>query len=320
MNASVETQARPSTALVAVSGGRDSVVLLHWLLEQGWHRRLVVCHLNHGLRGRASGQDAVFVRRLAAGLGVECVVEKVDVEALATAEGCSLETAGRRARWSFFEKVARRRRTEWVYLGHHGEDQAETVLAQLCRGAGLKGLGGMREVQRLESGLVLRRPLLGWRRRDIDAYVAERGLRFREDASNASAEHRRNRLRSEVLPLLDEIFQRDVSERLAAAAALAGRDEAVLEGWVGEFLEVEAGLVEGGALRLSPEVKALPDALLDRLLRRWLREVGGLGEIGQRHTAAVRGLLRERDPARVMLPGGVMVGRKKGRLWVEQIR
>ncbi len=185
--------------LIAVSGGRDSVVLLHWLLAQG-RSNLVVCHLNHGLRGRDSGLDARFVRHLAQSLGLPCEIAKTDVAALAAENRLSLETAARQARHSFFLQAAAKYHTPHVFLAHHAEDQAETVLANACRGTGLAGLAGMKPLQQLDNGLILHRPLLSWRRAEIDAYIATHRLRFRDDSSNTSPAHRRNRLRHDILP------------------------------------------------------------------------------------------------------------------------
>ena len=132
---------RTARYLVGVSGGRDSVALLHALVEAGF-RRLIVCHLNHGLRGRAAAADARFVATLAARLGLECESEQVDVARLAKKMGQSLETAAREVRYAFFARVARRRRCRSLFLGHHAGDQVETFLFNLFRGSGRGGLGG----------------------------------------------------------------------------------------------------------------------------------------------------------------------------------
>lgn len=308
--------------VLGLSGGRDSVALLHLLLASGF-RQLILAHLNHGLRGRESGQDAAFVRRLARRTGLRCEIEREPVAQLARAGRLSLETAGRERRHAFFGRVAQRHGARHVLLAHHADDQAETVLAQLCRGAGLGGLQGMQEVSELAlpqgGALLLVRPLLGVRRAAIDAYLVRHGLAFREDSSNAERLHRRNRLRHEVLPLLNDVFERDVSPLLARFAGLAGRDEAWLQREARRILEEEAALAEDGSLRLTPRLTALDPALQSRVLLGWLRDQLRLGGIGFGEVEQVRAMLVPGGPAKVNLPGGRHLRRKARRLWLEAL-
>ncbi|MFZ4766622.1 MAG: tRNA lysidine(34) synthetase TilS [Roseimicrobium sp.] len=305
-------------ALMGVSGGRDSVALLHFLVSQGW-KELVVCHLNHGLRGRESGQDAAFVRRLAARYGLRCEVGREDVAALAEAQKLSTETAARLARDAFFQKVAQATGTAFVFLAHHAEDNAETVLGNLCRGAGLAGLSGMALASEHEaSGLVKLRPLLAVRRAEIDAYIKSHGLAYREDGSNASLEHRRNRFRHEVLPLLVAVCRRDVVPLVCRAAKLAARDEAFLSESAIRFAQEQRLGEPGGALRITPALKGLHPALQSRVLRDWLVGQLGLAGIGSHEVGEVTKLLAEGGPAKINLPGGHHVRRKAKRLFVEQ--
>ena len=124
--------------LIGVSGGRDSVSLLHWLVNLGY-KKLVVCHLNHQLRGRSSDVDARFVEKIALRYQAEFELESVNVRAFATKQKMSVETAARDSRYSFFAKVAKRRRCHTIFLAHHADDQIETFLINLFRGAGSAG-------------------------------------------------------------------------------------------------------------------------------------------------------------------------------------
>jgi tRNA(Ile)-lysidine synthase len=134
-------------ALIAISGGRDSVVMLHWLISQG-RKNLILCHLNHSLRGCESGQDAALVRRLAKQHALICEIQKRDVAAYAKQQQLSLETAGRQLRHDFLFAVAEKHGAHSVFIAHHADDQAETILANLCRGSSVSGLSGMhRETQ-----------------------------------------------------------------------------------------------------------------------------------------------------------------------------
>ncbi len=294
--------------LVGVSGGRDSVALLDWLVAGGF-RELVVCHLNHGLRGRGSGADAAFVRRLAKGYGVGCEVAKTDVAGLARRRKLSLEAAGRAARHEFFADVARRRRCPRVLLGHHADDQVETVLINLFRGSGR--LAGMRPVSEVTVGgrkLELVRPLLGVRREEIDGYVEARRLRYREDVSNESGEFLRNRVRAELVPALCEIFGRDVRGAVCRAGEIAAAESELLDGLL-------AGLPSGDALGVK-ELRALHPALQRRLLHRWLRG-RGVPDVGFDEVERVRAMLDDDAVAKVNLPAGVHARRRKGAIFLE---
>src|SRR6266508_5450194 len=148
--------------LIGVSGGRDSVALLHWLIDLGY-KKLIVCHLNHQLRGRASDADARFVEKLAKKYQVDFELGAGNVRALAKKKKMSIETAAREARYSFFAKAAKRRRCHTIFLAHHADDLVETFLFNLIRGAGLTGLAAMRDVstRRVEGvNLTVVRPLL----------------------------------------------------------------------------------------------------------------------------------------------------------------
>lgn len=298
-------------ALVAVSGGRDSVALLHLLLAAG-RRNLVVCHLNHGLRGRASGQDAAFVRRLARRHGLAIEVGKVDIKAVAAKRKQSVETAAREERHGFFKQCATKHRTRLVYLAHHANDQAETILANLCRGAGPRGLAGMSTETQLDNGIRLLRPLLSITRAEIDDYIRSRNLAYRDDTSNLDPSHRRNRLRHEVLPLLDAIFQRDTAPRMASAGELIATDVSALEA-----LAESVPDTEGSELAITPELSALHPALLTRVLSRWLRETHGVPNLGRREIEAAAEMIQPHGSPSLNLPSGQRLRRTRKRLWVE---
>ncbi len=211
--------------LIGVSGGRDSVALLHWLVSQGY-RRLVVCHLDHRLRGRSAAADARFVEHLADDLGLLFVHAEKDVRRLAKESRRSIETAARAARYEFFATVAQRRRCRTIFLGHHADDLVETFLMNLFRGTGAEGSRSLQSVSIHAVGatqLTVVRPLLGVWRGEIDEYIAGAKLRFREDASNASVEATRNRMRHQIIPLLEKEFGRDDSQSDLAGGLYCGR-------------------------------------------------------------------------------------------------
>lgn len=296
--------------LVAVSGGRDSVALLRALHAAG-HGRLVVCHLDHKLRGRASSGDAAFVRRLAAKLELPCEMAAVDVRVLAKAAGESLETAGRAARHRFLAECARRHRCRLVLMAHHADDQAETVLFNLLRGAaGVRGMAGVTElkVSGFRAPLTVERPLLRVSRAELDAWVRRHEIEFREDATNAGLDPVRNRLRHSLLPALCEAMGRDVRAALCRAAEISAAEQ--------EYLDALAAPLAGEE---TPDVKTLaplPLALQRRVILLWLRRQQCPG-IGFDEVEAVRAMLDlTSGPACVNLPGNRFVRRTQRRLQV----
>lgn len=301
-------------SLLAISGGMDSVVLLHMLVSAGF-RNLVLCHFNHGLRGRESGQDAAFVRRLAGRHGLVCEVEKTDVAAFAKSRRMSLELAARTLRYDFFARMAERHKARDIYLAHHADDQAETILANICRGTGIGGLKGMLEES--PNAPVLRRPLLAVSRRDLAAYAADHRLKWREDASNTSPAHRRNRLRNEVLPLLNKVYDRDVSQLIVRLGKQAGRDDDCLCLMARDFAAAHALRQADGSLKLVPEMRQMHPALLSRVLHQWLGESMEIAGLDAELVEQVTEMVMAGGPAKINLAQGHHLRRKNRRLWVE---
>jgi tRNA(Ile)-lysidine synthase len=302
--------------LIGVSGGRDSVALLHWLVDLGY-RRLIVCHLNHRLRGRSSQADSRFVEKLVATWNKNIAVQvdfepaSTDVRALATRNKTSIETAAREARYSFFAGVAKRRRCHTIFLAHHADDLVETFLINLFRGAGATGLAAMREVSTRRIGdvdLTIVRPLLSVWRDEIDIYVRERRLKFREDASNKNLAPLRNRIRRRIIPYLEKTLGRSIRQNIWRTAVIAAKEE--------NWIESQLPNADGAHLSVR-ELRALPVALQRRTILKWLR-AQNTSEIGFEVIERVRSLL---DPdsrtAKTNLPQNRHVRRRAGRLFLE---
>ncbi|MFA7256129.1 MAG: tRNA lysidine(34) synthetase TilS [Kiritimatiellales bacterium] len=212
-----------ATVIVGVSGGADSVALLHILHRLGY--RIVAAHLNHGIRGAEADADEQFVKELCAKLGVECVTQKTDVPALAKQKGLSLEMAAREARHEFFQsKVQGLKSKVLVALGHHADDQMETFFLRAARGSGPSGLSGMRSFQCLKN-LTLVRPMLGIRRSEIFQWLEKEGLEWREDASNADETIPRNIVRHQILPILGKLNGRASENILRTMEILRDEDD-----------------------------------------------------------------------------------------------
>lgn len=262
------------TVIVAVSGGADSVcllALLHALAPQ-LECRLHVAHLDHALRA-ASKADAASVATHAAALGLPCTLERRDVRALARERRLSLETAARAARYDFLRAVAAKEGATCIATGHTRDDQAETLLLHLARGSGLAGLAGMTPRR---DGLI--RPLLEISHAETLACCAALGLTPREDASNRSPAHRRNRLRHEVLPLLESI-QPAAGANLARAARLLAVDLALIERLAARALA--RAVVESDGARVTLSVREwaqAPPELRPHVLRQLLSRLRGSAE------------------------------------------
>lgn len=298
--------------LVGVSGGRDSVVLLHWLVDLGY-RKLIVCHLNHQLRGRSSDADARFVQKLAAKYNVDLEISSRKVGTIATRKKLSVETAAREARYRFFAEVAKRRRCRTIFLAHHADDLVETFLMNLFRGAGFTGLSAMREIasRRIEDvDLTIVRPLLGVWRSGIDTYVRKHRLKFREDASNKNLTPLRNRIRRRIIPYLEKTIERNIRVNIWRAATIAAEEEK----WI-ELLAKHSGARDTD---LSVEkLRRLPTALQRRAIMRWLR-ARNIADVGFEVIERVR-LLLDRDArvAKINLSQDRHVRRRAGRIFVE---
>jgi tRNA(Ile)-lysidine synthase len=324
--------------LVGVSGGRDSVVLLHWLVNLGYEK-LIVCHLNHQLRGRMSDADARFVQKLVERYNREFVGQalplpgvragkcgarptKVDaridfelgtanVRVLAAKKKISIETAAREARYKFFAETARRRKCKTIFLGHHADDLIETFLINLFRGAGTTGLSGMREIstRRIDNiDLAIVRPFLGVWRKEIDIYVREHRIKFREDASNKNRNPLRNRIRLRIIPYLEKILGRNIRPAIWRAAAIASEEE----DWV------DGQLPDPGNVELSvATLRALPIALQRRAILKWLR-AHNISEVRFDVIEHVRSLL---DPtarvAKINLAHDRHARRRSGKIFIE---
>lgn len=290
--------------LVAVSGGPDSVALAQALaiLAPEWGIRLHLFHLNHGLRGVEGAADARWVADFAAQRGLPCTVREADVAAAARRYG-GVEAAGRALRYRELGELARATGARRIAVGHNREDQAETLLLRLLRGAGRRGLGGMAPVRPADPpappGTTLIRPLLSTARAEIVAFCREQGLAPRVDASNAEAHYLRNRIRLELLPLLRRGYNPQIVRHLAETAGLLRAEDEYLEEAAAAALRRRGLAPEGFA---AAELTAEHPALQRRMVRR-LADAAGLS-LDRAHVEAILDLCAARGTASTDLPGG----------------
>jgi tRNA(Ile)-lysidine synthase len=292
----------PATlVLVGVSGGPDSVSLLHLLTRVENGPRLHVAHLDHGLREESAG-DAFFVRELCREWGVAVTVEQRDVRQARKAG--SLEDAARRVRYGFFAEVAAANGAEAVAVGHTADDQVETVLLHMARGAGLEGLAGMGEDMRRNDGLRVVRPLLSVTKAETLAYCEAQGILYRQDASNASMRFVRNRVRHKLLPALRAINP-NVDEALLRLAETARGEADYWRVEAGRLLDLASVSQTHRSLSLSQSVlRDLHPAALRHLLRAAVeRLTGSLQGFETVHLAILEGLVEGGAGRHADLPG-----------------
>ena len=296
--------------LIAVSAGRDSVSLLHWLVQLGY-RKLIVCHLNHQLRGQSSRADARFVEKVAAEYQADFEIGLANVQALAKKQRISIETAAREARYAFFAETARRRNCRTIFVAHHADDLVETFLINLFRGAGSAGLSAMQEtsirrIDRLELTIV--RPFLRFWRKDIDEYVGEHGLKFREDATNKNLRPLRNRIRHRIIPYLEKTVGRNIRRNIWRTAIIAAEEEKWMGGELLDLTRAELSV---------PAIRALPIAFQRRAILKWLR-AQNVSNVGFDVIERVRSLADgDTRIAKVNLPENRHARRRAARIFVE---
>lgn len=317
--------------IVAVSGGADSVAQLLALDELVKSRRLglniTVAHLNHGLRGKASKEDAEWVETLGRRLGYDVEIAQANVKKRAKDTADNLEQSARRARYEFLAQAASQKKAPVLLTAHTLDDQAETVLLNLLRGSGAEGLSGMEAVRCFDShsGVSLARPLVTWARRaDTEAFCRQRRVRFRVDEMNADERFSRVRVRRQLLPLMQS-FNGRIVETLARTAELLRADAGVLNQQADELLALAVARTanektETGVPLLCVDVLAqAPVATRRRALRKWIGQGrGDLRRFELVHIIGVEKLLAGSRGGRIAeLPGGATVRRKRG--WLEFI-
>ena len=283
--------------LVGISGGSDSVALLHILRRlkyDGMLTNLSAAHMHHGIRGQYADDDAEYVRTLCGNWGIPLYEERADAIALSKAEDMTLEEAARTARYSFLRRAKQSCGAAYVVTAHHRDDQAETILLHLLRGAGLAGLCGMQVC----SDDILR-PLLTTSRDEILAYIAQQQLKYCTDESNMEACCLRNRIRLELLPLIKRDYNPSISETISRMAELLSEDEALLHVQAETALD-KARVTDGGYS--CSELAELPMALKSRAIRIALERKGALYDMQRGGINSVCALLQAHTGARMELP------------------
>ncbi|MCH3950610.1 MAG: tRNA lysidine(34) synthetase TilS [Acidaminococcus sp.] len=303
---------KPGTpAVAACSGGADSLALTDVMAKaaEADDVQVIVAHVQHHLRGEEAEADAAFVADYARERGLEFYRADVEPAELADAEGLSLEDAARRLRYEALEACRSKYDASGIFLAHHRDDQAETVLLNLLRGAGTRGLRGMLAV----SGY-LARPFLEISRKDTELYCEEEGLAYRTDSTNSDETLKRNWIRRQLLPLL-ETQNPQIKKHLAQLADVAAEDEAYLERQALRYLNAYGRDVFGTYdVGVGSDFEVLPLALKRSIIRVMVRRVGG-GELSYDHVKKILELIARGTSGKALdVPGHVRLIYLNGRL------
>lgn len=293
-----------SRILCAVSGGADSMCLLHMLMEEKDRLgiEVAVAHFEHGLRGQESLRDAEFVLNYCKDKGIECVLEHGDVKAFAKEKGFSIEEAARELRYAFLQRAAEKLRCDYIATAHNADDNAETMLFNLCRGSGAAGLCG---IPPKRDNII--RPLLDMSRAEIEACLEEYSVPHVEDSSNAADDYSRNLIRHHVSPVLRQINPA-FAEAAGRTARLLRQDEDCLDGMAQSFIDKH---YDGESLSQS-ELAKLHKAIGSRVFRKLWPFT-----LGIEHVDALMKLLEGTELSYADIPGG-RIRRERGRIYFKE--
>lgn len=312
------------SVLVGVSGGADSVALIHILNEIAlfFSLKLGVAHLNHSLRGNESDDDARFVASVSGKLHLPCFIEKKDVIKYKTENGLSLEEAGRRVRYAFFEDIAESKGYNRIALGHTCDDNAELVLMYLIRGSGPLGISGIPPVRPgLKDGLSIIRPLIKTARKEIIDYISAKNLSYVTDKSNLDEKYLRNKVRHHLIPELKAGYNLKIVETLNRLASIVRSEEEWMENELKFILNKNTLFTENNRIVLSVSgMKALHPAIKRRATRSAIAGVkGDLRRISYSHIELVSAQLEgNSDEWSLDLPDRIRVSRTGGNLVISK--
>ena len=312
--------------LVGVSGGPDSVALLYLLMElkDDYDLQIYVVHLNHMLREDESDDDAGYVEKLAKRLKLPVFIGKKDVKEFAKADKLSLEEAARIQRYEFYKQIADKLNIRKIALGHTADDNAETVLMRLLRGAGEQGLIGIHPVRHIDNLKVIR-PLLNVHRREIESFLKEKRISVRTDSSNADNKFLRNKIRLELIPLLEENYNQNIKQVLVNTADILREENEYLKEITEKFYSksirktVLGKSNENIQLDIS-KIRSYPLAIQRRVIRYGIKELtGSLRQITYLHCNEVLKLLKGNLAyGQIDLPNGLVVERMRRELVIRR--
>lgn len=305
--------------LVCVSGGPDSVCLLRFLhsIKDEYGLRLSVCHVNHMLRKEEASADAKFTEDLALEKNLPFYPLRKNVGLRAERQGLSIEEAGRRIRYEFFEKTAIKHKINKIALGHNMDDRAETLLLNLMRGSGLDGMAGIPPTREIgKTGIRVIRPLIDSPRQEIEAYLERKKAAFRTDSSNTEPVYTRNRLRLELIPFIELNFEPGIKHKLAKTAAMMEEYRDYFRLDAGKILKNMIKTSAGSAEISLQDLRGLHPALKRAALQEAFSATEKTGAIlSSSHIEQLNAIAESAEPGgQLSLPSGLAAEREYGRL------
>ncbi|WP_181951621.1 tRNA lysidine(34) synthetase TilS [Clostridium massiliodielmoense] len=300
--------------VVALSGGPDSICLLHILytLKDKLGITLVAAHINHCLRGEAADDDELYVRKICHGLQIPCFVKREDVHKISKERGISCEMAGREVRYQFFQEVLRKINGNKVAIAHNANDQAETVLMRILRGTGLEGLVGIRPVR----DNIFVRPIINLTRDQIENYCEINKLNPRIDKTNFENIYTRNKIRLELIPYIQKNFNPDVIEVLNRFSDTVKIDNEYINNVAKEKYN-EYGEASEDKIILKGEIFKEHEAVLTRVIRIALKKIkGNLNNLEKNHIYDIIHIQKKSTGKYIMLPNGIRVINNYGDIYI----
>lgn len=311
--------------VVGVSGGPDSMAMLHMFValnkNAGWKLRLHVAHLNHQLRAQEAEKDAAFVQAATDSLCLPSTIESRCIASMAEAESAGIEEIGRRERYAFLERVCLQTDSKVAAVGHHADDNAETILQRVLRGTGLRGLAGIPRSRPASPNSLVRiiRPLLRFTHKSLKAHLANEGIAYREDRTNASNEPMRNRIRNVILPQLESQVNPQVRDALTRLGEQAQWLEEYLTETVQRTFETLIISRTDQELTLNADALARKSRIVQTELIRLAYRSFGLGEqnLSFSHLVSALDLITDAGSGRqTQLPGGMTITKRYHQLIV----
>lgn len=301
--------------LVALSGGPDSICLLHVLhsLKEELSLTIGAAHINHMLRGVESTCDEDYVEKFCEKLSIPCYVARIDIDYIAKKSGISHEMAGRDERYKFFESISNKHGYNKVAIAHNANDQAETVIMRMMRGTGLEGLCGIRA----KRGEKIIRPILSISREEIEEYCDEKKLEPRIDKTNLENIYSRNKVRLDILPYMKENFNSDIMQTLNRMASILQRDDEYINKQCNKYYEEHCRMKSEG-LFINKNIFKLDDAIITRVIKKSLIDYSGkYTNFEMKHIYDVIDLANRGTNKRINLPNDIIAENIYGDIYLK---
>lgn len=302
--------------VAGVSGGADSIFLFTVLAKLAGEYGLALCavHVNHGIRGKEALRDENYTMSFVEGLGYKCKVFHKDIKAMAAQLKLTEEEAGRRYRYKCFEEVRKELGYNKTAVAHHKDDQAETVLFQLIRGSGIRGLGGMKPEN---NGII--RPLLGVRHFEIEEALKAEGISYCTDSTNGDNDYARNMIRNNIIPYIEDNIQPAVVERLAGTAGQLKDIYSYIKSQA-EVLYKEIATNNNNIYIADAERLSEADIVIQREVLMYMagKAAGSRKDITSKHIDMLAGLLDGGTGRRLNLPYGLCAGKDYNKIWIKK--